>query len=393
MSLLREHFPLLASRTYLCSHSLGAVPTAARQALEQYWREWAELGIAAWDGPWWQTLLDWCADLEALLGAAPGTVAPFPNATAALAAVVSCFLPQGRRRRVVLTDLEFTTAYPFWRAHQELGFELTVVNSPDGVTVPLEHLVQALDETVLMVFTSHVYFRSGAAVDLAGLTRAAHQVGALVVGDGYQAVGTLPVDVTRLEVDFYLGGCHKWLCGGPGAGWLYVRPQLLPDLRPRLRGWFGLREPFRYSPGSEAGELHPGAWRLLGGTPNVPGLYASREGLRLVRRLGLPAIRAHSQELAEALIAGADARGLRVRTPRRAQERSGMICLDFPRSQEACEALAESGVMVDWRPDCGLRVSAHFYNSRSDVERFFAELDRFLRGSSRSGNVGGRPAR
>lgn len=371
----RDRFPILERKTYLASHSLGAVPQSAADALAEYHQQWATLGILAWDGPWWDSIGAFSRDIEAIIGAAPDTVVPMQNVTRGFGAVASCIDWSTSRNRVVLTALEFTTSYPFWRGQEELGAEVVVVPSDDGVTVDVARLIEAIDERTRIVPISHVYFRSGAIQDVAAVAQAAHRAGAWVLGDGYQAVGTVPVDVQALGVDFYVGGSHKWLCGGPGAGFLYVRPELVASLRPRLTGWFGLKNPFAYEPGVARPEPADGVRRFLGGTPNVPALYAAREGVRIVRQIGVPAIRALSRTMTEWLIEQADARGFDVRTPRDPDARSGMVCIDFDGSEAATHALIDQDVVVDWRPDCGIRVSPHFYNTQADLERFFALLD------------------
>lgn len=371
---VRERFPILGRGSYLASHSLGAVPRETEQALREYYRLWAERGILAWDGPWWAAVEEFSQRLERILKAQAGTIVPFQNATRAMAAVASCLDFSGRRNKVVLTDLEFTTVYPFWRNQEHHGARLVIIPSEDGVSVPGERLAEALDEETMLVLTSHVYFRSGAVQDLAELARAAARVGAYSLGDGYQAAGTVDFDLSELGLDFYVGGCHKWLCGGPGAGYLYCRPDRIQSLVPRLTGWFGLQEPFEYEPGHGVGKPHEGVYRFLDGTPNVPGLYAAREGLKVVEEVGTAAIRAHSLELTGEIMRWADARGYQIKTPREQARRGGMVCLDFAGSREACDRLVAEGITVDWRPDCGLRVSPHFYNDRQDLERFFRAL-------------------
>lgn len=367
-------FPILGKKTYLSSHSLGAVPASTAEALRGLYDEWATLGIAAWDGPWWEAVLGFSKDLEAILHAKAGTVAPMPNATRAMAGVASALDFAGRRNKVVVTDLEFTTFYPFWRAQERNGARLVVVASKDGATVPASDLIAAIDDETLLVSTCHAYFRSGAIQDVAAITKAAHDAGARVLIDGYQAVGTYPIDVARLDVDFYVGGSHKYLCGGAGAGFLYVRPDLVSTLNPTLTGWFGLADPFAYGKELLGAVGSPGVYRFLDGTPNVPGLYSSREGIRAVRRFGIDAVRAHSLRLTSLAMKRADEAGLEVRTPRKDAERSGMVCLEFPGSQAATRRLVDAGIVVDWRPDCGLRLSPHFYNSAVDVERLFDAL-------------------
>jgi kynureninase len=375
---MRDQFPILSKKTYLASHSLGAVPAATAQALLEYHSTWAEQGILAWDGPWWAMVQEFSQLIEKVLGAASGTVVPMENVTRGMAAIASCFdfSKNPKRNRIVMTDLEFITSYPFWNGVAAQGAELVIVESPDGIQVPTEKLIAAIDERTLLVPTSHVYFRSGALQDLKSVTEAAHRKGAMVLGDGYQSVGTVPVNVTDLGIDFYVGGSHKWLCGGPGAGFLYVRPDLIAQLEPKLSGWFGVQDPFTYK-ASTRFPLAEGVTRFFGGTPAVPALYAAREGIKAVLEAGLSEIRAHSIEMTTYIVEQADRRGIQVRSPRAAQERSGMVCIEFEQSKSVAEKLNQRGIIVDWRPNCGIRVSPHFYNRRSDLQIFFEALDGF----------------
>lgn len=371
----RGRYPILAEKTYLASHSLGAVPAETAERLARYYQEWATLGITAWDGPWWQAVLDFCADVERLLGAAAGTVVPFQNSTRGMAAVASCLDFSGERKRVVLTDLEFTSSYPFWRSCERLGAECVIVPSADRISVDTEAILAAIDERTLIVPTSHVYFRSGAVADLGAIAARCREVGAYSLGDGYQAVGAYPFSVAELGLDFYVGGCHKYLSGGAGAGFLYVRPELIGQLEPRLTGWFGLANPFGYEANTERGRLSDGVFRFLAGTPNVPGIYAAACGLANLLEAGPQAVREVSLGLTRALIDGAAERGLTVKTPTDDARRSGMVCIDFEGADRVCKALEAEGVLTDYRPDCGIRVSPHFYNTSEDIDRFWSALD------------------
>jgi kynureninase len=328
-------------------------------------------------------LQDFMRLIERVLAAPAESVVPFPNATRGMAAVASALDFSGRRNGVVMTDLEFTTFYPFWRGQEREGARITIVESEDGMTVPVERLERAIDDRTRLVATCHVYFRSGAVQEISRLTAAAHAKGAQVLVDGYQAVGTVPVDVRKADVDYYVGGCHKYLCGGPGAGFLYVRPDLVRDLQPRLSGWFGLANPFGYVKDLTGSNLHEGVRKFMDGTPNVPGVYAAREGVRQVLRQGIDRIRRASLRRTRRMIQLADALGLRVRTPRDDARRGGMVCVDFPGAQRATEALVRQKVVVDWRPDCGLRASPHFYNADADVERLFDLVAAHARRGSR----------
>ena len=371
----RPHFPILDTCTYLASHSLGAVPNATAHSLQAYFDQWATQGILAWDGPWWQIVEEFSALIEQLLGAKPHTVVPMQNATRAMAAVASCLDYSGPRNRIVLTSMEFTTSYPFWLSQKKLGAEVTIVESSDGITIDTQALIDAIDERTLLVPTSHVYFRSGAVQNLQAVVEAAHKHGAMVLGDGYQALGTVPVNVQDLGIDFYVGGSHKWLCGGPGAAYLYVHPDRIQSMEPRMTGWFGLQNPFDYEPERSAPQLADGVFRFLGGTPNVPALFAAKEGVSIVNQIGSEAIREKSTAQTAGIIAQADARGLEVRTPRQPERRSGMVCVHFSGAQAVTNRLCDQSIVVDWRPDCGLRLSPHFYNSDGDLSHFWSALD------------------
>lgn len=372
---VRAQFPILADQTYLVNHSLGAVPASTRAAMQEFVDAWATMGPAAWEGPWWATLEEFCANLEHILGGAKGSVVPMQNATRAMAAVASGLTYKKPRNRVVMTELEFTTFYPFWRNQESLGAELVIVPSDDQISVPVERIIDAIDDRTLVVPTCDVYFRSGARQDLKAIVDAAHEHGALVIGDGYQAVGCVPVDVKRMDIDFYVGGSHKWLCGGAGAGYLYVRPDLASTFEPRLTGWFGLADPFAYEKDLSGTKRHAGVFRFMDGTPNVPALYGAREGVRAIRRIGVGDIHRHDQDLTERLRKGATERGLELRSPADRNRRSAMTCIQFEGSKETCAKLTERGVMVDWRPVSGIRVSPHFYSTRADIDAFFDAFD------------------
>jgi kynureninase len=373
---LRDRFPILANETYLASHSLGAVPEQARQALDGYHEDWATQGIGAWEGPWPEAIEDFNRRIEDLLNAPEGTVAPMLNATRGMAGVASALDPSEGRDKVVLTELEFTTSYPLWRGFEQLGAELVVVDSPDGVTVPADRIAEAVDEDTLLVHTCQVYFRSGAIQDVEAVAQAAREAGAYSLVDAYQSLGTVPLDVQATGVDFVVGGSHKWLCGGPGAGYLYASESAAEELDPRLRGWFGLEAPFAYEQLDGRGQPAEGARRFLGGTPNVPGLIAAREGIDAVREVGIDRIRSRSLDLTDRILVHADAQDLEVNTPRNEDERGGMVCIDFEGAEQATQRLAEEDIVVDWRPDCGIRVSPHFYNTEAEIDEMFETLAR-----------------
>jgi len=342
----------------------------------------------AWNHAFPSMMTEFQAGVESILGADPGTVVPMENVTRGFAAVSSLWdwraQEGGKRNRVVMTDQEFSTSYPFFKGLERMGAELVLVNSKDGITVDLEDWMRVLDERVLLVATSHVFFRSGFIQNLKAITQKAHSVGAYVLGDGYQCVGTVPFSVKDLGVDFYVGGSHKLLCGGPGAGFLYVSPEFLRDLNsrsggsdfrgPALSGWFGLENPFTYQPGTDV-KLATGVSQFMAGTPSIPALYAARSGLDWVRKVGLSEIRRHSIELTERVRIEGQKRGWTLRSPLDPSERSGMVCFDFPEAQSLTASLEARGIIVDYRPRAGMRVSPHFYSNQGDIDRLLSAID------------------
>jgi kynureninase len=379
----RDRFPILERKTYLANHSLGAAPRATEESLRQYFREWSTLGVEAWDGPWWEMISRFGNAVGKIVRAPAGSIVPMENVTRGFAAIASSLdwlqkTKSGKpKNKIVLTSLEFITSYPFWQGWAEMvGARVVIVESDDGISIPTEKLLAAIDEETLLVPTSHVYFRSGAIQDLKAVAKRAHEVDALVIGDGYQAVGIVPMDLPDLGVDFYVAGSHKWLCGGPGAGFLYARAGLAEQLQPKFSGWFGIANPFAYEPKTKFAPAE-GAMRFLAGTPAIPALYAAIEGISIVAELGMEKIRSHSITLTRMIIEEADARKLQVKTPRDPHSRSGMVCIDFPGAKEATDALVKQDVIVDYRPNCGIRVSPHFYNSKDDLAEFWKALDRY----------------
>jgi kynureninase len=261
-----------------------------------------------------------------------------------------------------------------YEAHRTLGARVVTVESDDGIRVPLERMLAAIDEETLLVPISHVLFKSGFVQDVAAITRRAHEVGALVVADLYQSAGTVPVDVTAWDVDFATGGSVKWLCGGPGAGYLYVAPRLRASLRPRLTGWMAHARPFGFEPGEI--DYADGAARFLHGTPSVPALYAARAGYEIVAEIGVDRIRAKSLRQVELVVQRALALGLQVKGPARAEERGGMAILDVPDAQTVARELVRRGILIDYRPGAGIRISPHFYTSDEELVSALDEIRR-----------------
>jgi kynureninase len=358
----RERFPILAETTYLINHSLGAMPAAAQERLLEYARSWNARGVRAWEEGWWDLPLTVGDQIGRLIGAPPGSVSMHQNVTIAEAVVASCFTFDGPRRRVVYEEGNFPSVRYLYQAQERRGADILVAADDEGV-------VEAIDERTLLVPVTHVLFKTGEIQDVEAIVAAAHEHGALVVVDAYQSVGTVPLDVTALGVDFAVGGSVKWLCGGPGAGWLYVRPDLAATLEPALTGWQAHARPFAFEPEQDYAD---GAWRFLTGTPNVPALYAATAGYDVIEEVGVGPIRDRSVELTTLLIELLDEAGFPVGSPRDPDRRGGTVCVKPPDSKRLNRRLAERGVICDWRPDVGLRLGPHFYNSEDEL-RFAVE--------------------
>ena len=373
---LREQFPALASSVYMISHSLGAMPRAAQVALNEYAQLWVEKSITAWED-WIKESKLAAARIEKILGAASGTVQMATNVSQVQATLASCLDYSGPRNRVVYTSLNFPTVSYVWKAEERRGAEVVVVPSDDGIGVPTERLLAAIDERTLVVPISHVLFRSSFIQDAAAIVKRAHEVGAMVILDTYQSAGTIPLDVTALGVDFVCGGSVKWLCGGPGAAYLYVRPDLIPRFAPRTTGWFAHRAPFAFTmPDQEYAE---DVSRYGGGTLAIAPLYQARAGAELIGRIGVTAIRQKSlRQTAHMLKRAADA-GYRINSPQSESQRGGTVVMDFAGADKVCAELNRRKFFCDHRPGGGLRASPHFYTTDAEVDRFMDEVETLQR--------------
>ncbi len=372
----RPEFPILESTVYLISNSLGAMPRAVKDALADYAEAWAVRGVRAWGDGWWEMPVRLGDLLVPILGCAPGEVSFHQNVTLAEAVVLSCFDFDGPRRKIVCTDMEFPSLLYLYEAQRARGAELHLVESDDGITVDLQRLLDAIDERTLLVPVSHVLFKSAFIQDAREIVRKAREAGAVVVLDVYQSAGTLPIDVKDLGVDIAVGGCLKWLCGGPGAAFLYVRPDLLPRLEPKLTGWMAHRQSFAFDPGPI--RYRDDAFRLLNGTPHVPCLYAARPGLEIIGAVGVGRIRENSMRQTALLVELASAEGFRLTTPANPEERGGTVAFDVPHACAVSRELLRRNVIVDYRPGAGIRVSPHFYTSDDEIRTVVGEIREIL---------------
>ncbi len=377
----RPEFPILETCTYLVSHSLGAMPRRARAYLQRFADEWDQRGVRAWHEGWWEIGRETGNLLAPILGVARDTITMHQNATVAQSIVASCFAYDPPRRRVLLQDLDFPTNHYLFEGFRRYGAEVVYVPSDDAIRAPIDRLVDAIDDRVALVAVSLVLFRSAHLQDVKAAVEKAHRVGARVVLDVYQAAGTIPLDLEALGVDFAVGGSVKWLCGGPGAGYLYVRPDVVSSLRPAVVGWAGHAEPFGFDTGPI--RYAAGIERFQSGTPNVPALVAARAGYEIVARIGVPAIRARSLDLTRRLMDAAATRGWRLNTPDADHERGGSVVLDVPDAARVTQELLARQVIVDHRPNAGIRMAPHFYNSEADIDRAIAVMDAVIEADAR----------
>ncbi len=370
----RREFPILEHTTYMISHSLGPMPRRVENALADFTRMWATRGIRAWEEGWWEMPVT-CGDLiGSIIGAAKGRVVMHQNVSICQAIVTSCFDWSGTRNKLVTDGLNFPSNDYIYHGLARQGAEIVSVASDDGMTVPLERVLAAIDERTQLVSISHVAFRSSALMDLKAITEKAHAVGAYIVADLYQSAGIVPLDVTALGVDFATGGSVKWLLGGPGAGYLYVRPELDAKLQPVATGWAAHAHPFEFAKGPI--EYAPDIHRFLNGTPNVPAMYSAKSGYEIVNQIGVPAIRDKSKRQTQKLIALADEAGLTVRSPRDPEARGGTIILAVP-DADGRAIVAELGrrqILVDFRPGAGVRIAPHFYTSDDEIAHTVKEF-------------------
>jgi len=360
----RDRFPILEHTTYLINHSLGAMPVGAEENLRRYAREWRERGVRAWAEGWWDTSMTLGDQLGRIIGAPPGSTVMHQNVAVAQAIVLSCFEFEPPRNRIVYGEGEFPSVRYLYQAQRRRGAEVEIV--PDGDAV-----LEAIDERTLLAPVSHVLFKTGEIQAADAIVRRAHEVGALVALDAYQSVGSVPLDVSRLGVDFVVGGSVKWLCGGPGAGWLYVRPELAEGLEPTFTGWQAHARPFAFEPEHD---YAAGAARFLTGTPNVPALYAASAGYELVEEVGVERIREHSMRQTALLVELLERAGLEVVSPRDPARRGGTVVVRTPEPEAVYRELDAREIVCDFRPEVGIRLGPHFFNTDEEVRFAAAQI-------------------
>lgn len=376
----REEFPILQKVNYLVSNSLGPMPRTVPEKLAEYARDWGDLGVKAWARGWWEKPVNVGNEIAPLINAHDGEVVMMPNVTIAQTAVLSAIDFPKERDTIVMTELDFPSVrYAYAEMAARLGARVVVVRSGDGITIDLDELLTAIDERTRLVAVSHVLFRSAFLMDADAICRRAHEMGALVSLDSFHAVGIVPVDVKKSGVDFLTGGVLKWLCGGPGACFLYVSPAVRDELKPSLTGWQAHTRPFAFE---ESMEYTTGAFRWLNGTPVIPALYAAAEGPKILRRAGIDAIREKSARLTSRLIDLALERGYIVKAPRDPARRGGTVAVDVPHGYEVTQHLLSKDILVDYRVGAGIRIAPHFFTKEAELEEAVHEIDAALESDS-----------
>jgi kynureninase len=379
LSKWRAEFPIVETCTYLVSHSLGAMPRKTAAYLQEFADMWSSRGVRAWHEGWWEIGRETGNLLAPILGAPANAISMHQNVTVAQGIIASCFRYDGPRRKIVMTELEFPSNHYLFEGFRRYGAEIVYVPSADPIRLDLDRFLDAIDERTLLVPLSLVLFKSAYITDARAVIEKAHRVGAHVVLDVYQGAGTVPMDLAAWEADFAVGGSVKWLCGGPGAGYLYVRPDLAATLQPAFIGWAAHESPFDFATGPIRYAGSPE--RFQSGTPNVPSLYSARAGYEIVAAIGVPAIRERSLQLTRRLIDAALAAGYRLNTPTSDHERGGSVIIDVPNGAAVADELIHRGVIIDYRPGAGIRVAPHFYNTEAEIDHAMAML-REIVGSS-----------
>ena len=368
----RSEFPILDKTVYLISHSLGAMPKATFDQLHEYAELWATRGVRAWAEGWWEMPVTLGDELARVIGADPGTIAMHQNVSVCQSLILSCFEPTPQRNKIVYSELNFPSVMYVYEAHARDGkLRIETVKSDDGMTVPLERMLAAIDETTLLVPFSHVLFKSAFLQDAKAIVDRAHEVGAMVVLDTYQSAGTIPFSVKELNVDFATGGSVKWLCGGPGAGYLYVRPDLQSKLEPKTTGWMAHEAPFSFDTKLRYAS---NITRFLHGSPAIPALYAARSGYRVINEIGVERIREKSVRQTNYLINLAEEAGFEVTSPKNAAQRGGTVTVAHEHAGAMTKELLRREFIVDYRPGAGIRISPHFYTKDEELELVIEEM-------------------
>jgi kynureninase len=359
----RREFPILQTRTYLNSCSLGALSRRSMGYLGEYQALWNTMGASAWYELWMGRITDLKRAVATMWSVNESEVALSPSVSGALSSIGSA-IDYSTRNRVVVSELDFPTLVYQWLARPDV--EVVQVPSDDGIGVPAERWAEYVDERTALVATSHVFYGTGYVQDLPPIAKIAHDAGALFLVDGYQAVGQIPVDPRAAGADIYVGGPLKWLLGGPGLAYLWVAEERIPELRPTIASWFGARDQFSFR--VDELEFRDDAGRFSMGTPAVPTVYTALGGMEIFAEAGQAAVYERIRALTADLVGRLrdDGRELRIADE---AHRSGIIMVRHDDAPGAVQRLANHNLVVDHRAGY-VRVSPHFYNTLEENDRF-----------------------
>src|SRR2546421_3243027 len=361
---LRAEFPLLDRYVYFNACSLGPLPRSGRAALARYGQDWDEQGTPVWFATWLPLLERFRGRVAELLRAPSGSTAIAPSVSVALTTLATGLpLPAGRSK-VLIGELDFPTIGHQWLSRPQ--FEVEFVPSRDGMTIPPEAFAERIDAQTALVATTHLFYTTGYLQDVRAIADAAHAAGALFVLDGYQTCGCVPLDVKAMDCDAFVGGCLKWLSGGPGNAFLYVRPELIPSVRPQGTGWFATSDPFSFTLrellfADDARRLETGTWAMACH-------YAGLAGLELILEVGVANIQERLRDLTDRILDRCDEAGVQTFTPRERARRCGIVTLECDRPEEVEASLHAAGVIVDSRPG-RIRLSPHWCVTEEELER------------------------
>ena len=377
----RDEFPILEKCNYLISNSLGAMPRGVYDSLKHFADTWAEHGVSAWGIEWFELNGKVGDKIAPLMGAPAGSVLVHQNASIANSILFSALdFSDTHRNKVVITDMDFPSDIYVLRRWLPEHMEIHTVRTHDGISIDPDELLAAIDERTRLVSVSHVLFRSAYILPAQNIVEKAHSVGAQVVFNGYHSIGVIPVDVTTMQVDFYIGGVLKWLCGGPGGVFMYVRPDLLTTLEPQVTGWFAHKRPFAFE--VDTFELRDDAYRLMNGTPGIASLHSIQPGIDIINQVGVDRIREKSVRQTSLLIALADQYGYEVVSPRDSALRGGTVTLNPPESYAVSRELLARNIKIDYRANAGIRIAPHFYTTDEEVRQAVTTIAEILEDGS-----------
>jgi kynureninase len=370
----RTRFPSVEGVLHFASHTLGAMPAEAEASLVEYATAWGSRGVRAWEEKWMAVPAEVAGSVERLIQAEPGSISLHPNVTVAHAVALSCLEFAPGRDRVVCTAEDFPSELYLYEGLVRRGATIVRVPAREGRRIDEADIIAAIDERTALVAVSQVLFRTSQLLSLEPVLARTRAVGAISMVDAYQAVGIVDVDVRALAPDFLTGGSIKWLCGGPGTGYLYVSPRVHTRLHPALTGWFAHENPFAFDSGPQ--RLHEGERRFWNGTPCIPAYCAAKPGFGIAAEIGGEALRDKSLRLTGRLLALADEFGLPVGSPREDAKRGGTVCLDVPNAEKVCARLLASDVLLDFRPGVGIRLAHDRERLHRRSRRFHGSLSR-----------------